>query len=175
LDGIFSTLNGGSFFCVIDLTDPLRVNDESQKLLMINTVRTRDCINFRALCTESAVLRRFFNSLWRPCYKVSYLDDILIQGSDYADCFPNVQKVLTRSNNLTVRIQPSKCKWFQTEVKYLGHTISKNDRSQSPSLTQALVDAPVPSNVKELRSFLGLLNFFCFLFAVSKHPPETSQ
>jgi len=91
---------------------------------------------------------------------VAYLDDVLVQGSDYAECLANVEKVLGRFNSHNVRIQPAKCKWFESSVEYLGHVISKHGRSQSPSLTQAICNAPSPSNLKELRSFLGLINFY---------------
>jgi len=97
----------------------------------------------------------------------AYLDDVLVQGSDYAECLANVEKVLGRFNSHNVRNQPAKCKWFESSVEYLGHVISKHGRSQSPSLTQAICNAPRPSNLKELRSFLGLINFYSFLPSAS--------
>ena len=111
LDGIFSTLNGGSYFCVIDLTEAytqLRVNVESQKLLTINT--HKGLYQFTRLVygvsSAPALFQKFMETLLQGIPKtVAYLDDILIQGSDYADCFANVQKVLTRLNNHKVRIQ----------------------------------------------------------------------
>ena len=99
---------------------------------------------------------------------VAYLDDILIQGADFEECLENVTSVLSKLHDHNVQIQPSKCVWFQNSVEYLGHVISSKGRAPSPSSTQAIVDAPVPTNVKELRSFLGSIKFYsAFLPAAS--------
>jgi len=87
----------------------------------------------------------------------AYHDDILIQGSNFQMCSETVTLVLQRLNDQNVRIQPNKCRWFKRSVECLGHVISEQGRAPSPSHSG---DAPVPINVKELRSFLGLINFY---------------
>jgi len=89
-----------------------------------------------------------------------YLDDVLVQGGDLWECIANVNRVLAKLNEHNVKIQPSKCLWFKDSVEYLGHVICKEGRSPSPTLAEAIVKAPTPKNVKELRSFLGLINFY---------------
>ncbi len=45
-------------------------------------------------------------------------------------------------------------------VEYLSHKIDKDDISALPNKVDAIVNAPHPANVQELRSFLGLLNYY---------------
>jgi len=54
----------------------------------------------------------------------------------------------------------SKCKFAQRSVAYLGHIISEQGVSIDPSKVKTIVEWPVPSSVKELRSFLDLAGYY---------------
>ena len=49
---------------------------------------------------------------------------------------------------------------MKTSVQYLGHTINAEGLHATDAKLKAIVDAPSPTNVTELRSFLGLLNYY---------------
>ncbi len=49
---------------------------------------------------------------------------------------------------------------MQTSVEYLGHCIDKEGLHPTEEKVAAIVNAPKPNNVTELRSFLGLLNYY---------------
>ena len=53
-----------------------------------------------------------------------------------------------------------KCKFFQSEIQYLGHTIDKEGIRPQPEKLKAIVNMPNPKNQKELRSFLGMVNYY---------------
>ena len=151
LENIFAKLNGGAVFCVLDLSEAytqLKVNPESQKLLTVNTHKS--LFQFTRLVygisSAPALFQKFIDTLVQGIPNtVAYLDDILIQGSNFPMCLDTVTLVLQKLNDHNVRIQPNKCLWFKSSVEYLGHVISEQGRA--PSLTQAIVDAPVPTNV----------------------------
>lgn len=46
------------------------------------------------------------------------------------------------------------------EVKYLGHVISGEGIAMDPSKIQVIIDWPVPNNVAEVHSFMGLAGFY---------------
>jgi hypothetical protein len=54
----------------------------------------------------------------------------------------------------------SKCHFAQQQLSYLGHIISADGIATDPAKVEAIVSWPVPANVRELRSFLGLAGFY---------------
>lgn len=53
-----------------------------------------------------------------------------------------------------------KSEFAQKEIKFLGHLVSLNQVRMDPKKVQAIVDWQAPSSVKDLRSFLGLANYY---------------
>ena len=58
------------------------------------------------------------------------------------------------------RVKPSKCRFLQKEVKFLGHVVSENGISTDPGKTEAIQKWPVPRSRRELQQFLGLANYY---------------
>lgn len=57
-------------------------------------------------------------------------------------------------------INLDKCKFLETEAKYLGHILSNNKISPNPAKLDAILKAPAPENLSQLQSYLGLLNYY---------------
>ena len=57
-------------------------------------------------------------------------------------------------------MKKEKCALFQTSVEYLGHKIDAEGIHALPSKIDAIVRAPKPRNIQELRLFLGVLNYY---------------
>ena len=58
------------------------------------------------------------------------------------------------------RLKKEKCEFLTASVEYLGHLIDQDGIRPLPSKVAAIVKAPAPTNLQELRSFLGLLNYY---------------
>ena len=54
----------------------------------------------------------------------------------------------------------SKCVFAQRQLKYLGHVISEQGVATDPEKVQAVSQWPVPTSVKDLRSFLRLAGYY---------------
>ena len=91
---------------------------------------------------------------------ICYLDDILITGKTEAEHLSNLRQVLQKFKDHGVRARKEKCAFMKTSVQYLGHVIDGDGLHATDAKLEAIVDAPAPRNVAELRSFLGMLNYY---------------
>ena len=67
-----------------------------------------------------------------------------------------IELVLKHLQDFNLKIKPKKTFFFQSQVLFLGHTLSKEGISPNPKKVQKVKDWPVLSNVKEVHSFLGV-------------------
>ena len=94
---------------------------------------------------------------------ICYLDDILVSGKSEAEHLDNLRKVLQKLKEHGIRARKSKCSFLKSSVLYLGHRIDADGIHATDAKLRAITDAPAPKNVTELRSFLGLLNYYARL------------
>ena len=59
-----------------------------------------------------------------------------------------------------MRLKRQKCAFLLPSVEYLGHIITQEGLHTEETKVRAIVDAPEPTNVGELRSFLGMVNYY---------------
>ena len=69
-------------------------------------------------------------------------------------------KGLKRLQDHDIRLTLSKCKFAQESVEYLGNRIDVSGLHPTKEKIQAVVNAPEPTNVAELKAYLGLLNYY---------------
>ena len=94
-----------------------------------------------------------FNSL------LLYLDDIIVFGQNFDIRLENLREVLKRLAASNMKLNCDKCLFFHTQVSFLGHRVSSEGISVGPEKTKVVRDWPVPRNVTELRSFVGLCSY----------------
>ncbi|KAL1448056.1 hypothetical protein MTO96_044162 [Rhipicephalus appendiculatus] len=89
-----------------------------------------------------------------------YIDDVIVAGSNTEDCYNTVAKVLERLSHYNLTLKEAKCQFFRESVIYLGHKVSADGIYPTSAKIKAIQDAPEPTNLTELRAYLGLLNFY---------------
>lgn len=89
-----------------------------------------------------------------------FLDDILIYSSSLEQHTKHLQLVLQtlRDNQLFLKL--SKCSFAQHKLEYLGHIISSAGVATDPQKIAAMLHWPKPTNVTEVRAFLGLTGYY---------------
>ena len=93
---------------------------------------------------------------------VPYLDDVIVFSKSFEEHVEHLQLVLNRLSSRGVKLKASKCKFFQQEVCYLGHVVSKNGYKPNLSNIEAITllqDKP-PRTIGELRKLLGLVGYY---------------
>lgn len=166
IDDVFASLGNCKYFCALDLTgayNQLVVSEKTQKYLTINTFR--GLYRYTTLCFGVASAPSIFQSVMdRILQGISnvfcYLDDILIGGDSLESCKNNLELVLQRLHDYNVKINLNKCKFFQTTLDFLGHTITEFGIKPSKEKVKAITDAPSPKTLQQLQSYLGLLNYY---------------
>ena len=73
--------------------------------------------------------------------------------------------IVLKGNGL--RLKREKCVFLKDEVCYLGYKINKDGLTPIPEKIDAVLNAPTPKNVTELKAFLGMLNYYRFLDRLS--------
>ena len=114
------------------------------------------------LCNVPATFERLMEQVLRGLNLKTclvYLNDIIVLGRLFEEHVQNLKEVFSQIRSAGLKLSPKKCFLFQTEVKYLGHLVMSEGVSTDPEKIKAVKKWPVPNNVHELRSFLGLCTY----------------
>lgn len=89
-----------------------------------------------------------------------YIDDIVVYGNDMSELAQRVRLVMERLREYRLRLNREKCRFGLPEIEYLGYHVSARGIRLSDSKKQGLLALAAPCNPSQLRSFLGLANYF---------------
>ena len=161
------SLKGVKYFTCLDLVQgyyQLSIHSDSREYTAFSTPRGHyqfKRLSFGLKNAPSAFQREIQTILQEfPTNKVIvYIDDILILGNSFEEHLSLVYKVLTTLWRYNVKIKLPKCHWFCEEVDFLGHHITRTGLSKQTKYIEKVSKFPKPTTVKELREFLGLINF----------------
>lgn len=157
-----------SVFCCLDLANgyhQVRISEDSRPLTGFVTPDGHYQYKMMSfgLCNAPAVFQRAMNEILGPVIHVCaevYIDDVIIWGRDSSECLLNLEKVLDLIERAGVKLRKSKCAFLTNSVEYLGHEISGGTIRPSAHKITAVSNFKVPSNIHELRQFLGLASYF---------------
>lgn len=89
-----------------------------------------------------------------------FFDDILVYSKTFEEHLEHLREVLCKLRLHQLYAKESKCSFCQEQLEYLGHVISADGVATDPSKIQAMLDWPIPANIKQLRGFLGLTGYY---------------
>ena len=88
-----------------------------------------------------------------------YVDDMIVKSQGGADHLAALQRFFERIRQFRLRLNPKKCSFGVTSGKLLGHIVSERGIEVDPEKTKAILDMPAPRTEKEIRGFLGRLQY----------------
>lgn len=94
------------------------------------------------------------------CCAIMFFDDILVYNKTFEEHIQHLRQVLSLLAQDQWFIKLSKCRFALREISYFGHTVSSAGIATDSSKIEAIQAWPTPTNIKELRSFLGLAGFY---------------
>ena len=166
IEDLFASLSGGQKFSKLDLShayQQIELDQESRRYVVINTHKGLFTYNRLPFGVASApsIFQRVMESVLQGIPGVcTYIDDILVTGQDEQEHLDHLDEVLRRLKEAGMRLKKEKCRFLLPSVDYLGHTISAEGLRTSDTKVEAILQAPAPRSVSELRAFLGLVNYY---------------
>ena len=165
-EDLFSTLSGGEKFSKLDLShayQQIQLDEESKDILTINTHRglfrpTR--LQFGVHLASGVFQREMEKRLSNIPLTFVRVDDILVSGENDHEHLRNLSTVLDIIKQCGLKLKRSKCILMAPEVTYLSYRINKNGVSPLPEKINAILKAPTPTNTTQVKSFLGMLNYY---------------
>lgn len=159
------SLHGCRYFSKIDLSNSYNqflLDEKSQEYTCINTHKglfkyTRLVFG---LANAPALFQRAMVQLLRMDGVQVFLDDVLIAAATPRQHWELVERVLQRLQDAGLMLQKCKCHFFQERVEYLGYIIDGDGIHKNPEKIRAITEAKAPENCKQLKSFLGIINFY---------------
>lgn len=168
VDHLFQSLGKAKFFSKLDLTKgywAIPIDEKDRNI----TAFTTSAGQFRwvnlpfGLKTASGIFNRMMRLLLNPIKSKDvhhFMDDILIASETWEEHMAALRAVLTRMKEANVAAKPSKCYIGYDELPYLGHEIGHGERWPDSEKVVKIQEAVPPRTKKEMRSFLGLTNFY---------------
>ena len=89
-----------------------------------------------------------------------YLDNICIFAPTIDKMLDRIELVFDRLKQFNLKIKPKKCQFFDTSILFLGHILSAKGISANPEKVEKVRTWPVPRNIREVQSFLGLASYY---------------
>ena len=166
IDDLLAKLSGGTKFTKLDMShayQQVELEEDSRKYVTITTHQGLFQYNRLPFGVSSApgIFQRTMDSLIQGLPGVvGYLDDVLVTGKSDKEHRENLERVLQRFEEAGVRLKREKCVFAAPEVIYLGYKIDASGLHPVDDKVQAVIEAPSPTSVTELKAYLGLLNYY---------------
>ncbi|KAL4083915.1 hypothetical protein QTP88_029231 [Uroleucon formosanum] len=165
---ILDQLGQCNLFSIIDLASgfyQIKLDEKSKELTAFSTNQGHWHFKKMAmgLKTSPCSFQRLMNNVMAGIVGIKclvYLDDIIIYGKGLLDHNEKLRDVFERLRNHNLKIQPTKCEFLKQQCMYLGHIISENGIRPDPEKIKSVLQFPIPTSVKEIKSFLGLSGYY---------------
>ncbi|XP_043917844.1 uncharacterized protein K02A2.6-like [Protopterus annectens] len=166
VEDVFEKLSGGEKFSKLDLSHAYQqvvLEEGSKAYVTLNTHKGLFQVNRLPFGVSSspAIFQRIMEGLVAGIPKVAvYLDDILLTGRNNCEHLEMLNEVLRRLREAGLRVKRSKCAFMEKEAEFLGYKVDASGLHPLPNKVKAIQQAPAPTNVTELKAYLGLLNYY---------------
>nr|XP_054759939.1 uncharacterized protein K02A2.6-like [Lytechinus pictus] len=163
---LYAELGGTKVFSKLDLSHAyaqLNLDQQSQQYLTINThmgLYSYTKLPYGIKSSPKIFQATMDKILQGIPHCLCNQDDVLIATTTVDENLDVLAQVLKRLNDHNVKLKRSKCAFVESEVVYLGLKVSSQGLQPVKDKIEPIINAPKPKNVTELRSFLGMVQFY---------------
>ena len=115
------------------------------------------------LTNAPGTFQRLMNKILKPVLYISalvYLDDIIVFSKSIDEHIEHLATVFKLLAEAGLKLKLNKCEFFRDKIDYLGHVVSREGVAPNEQKIISITNYPVPKNVKEVSSFLGLASYY---------------
>nr|ABA94439.1 retrotransposon protein, putative, Ty3-gypsy subclass [Oryza sativa Japonica Group] len=168
IDDLFDQLKGAKVFSKIDMRSgyhQLRIREEDiPKTAFTTRYGLYECtVMSFGLTNAPAFFMNLMNKVFMEFldkFVVVFIDDILIYSKSEEEHEQHLRLVLEKLKEHQLYAKFSKCDFWLTEVKFLGHVITAQGVAVDPSNVESVTKWTPPKTVSQIRSFLGLAGYY---------------
>ena len=93
-------------------------------------------------------------------YCLIYLDDVIVFSHTVEEHLERMRVIFDRLREHGLKLKPSKCEVFKTEINYLAHHVSKKGVQPSKKNLESIAQCPPPDTYTKVKSFVGLVGHY---------------
>ena len=93
-------------------------------------------------------------------FAIAYLDDILVFSPTLEDHSQHLDTIFDKLRKHDLKLKLKKCNFLESETNYLGFIIGKDGFKPDPKKVEAIRSLPIPTCVREVRSFIGMSSYY---------------
>jgi hypothetical protein len=167
IDDVIEKLSNAKFISKVDLTKAyfnLGLNESSHKYTSFITEFGQ--YEFKVvpfgIKFASGLCNRIINQILEGCenFVGSFVDDLVIYSNNFEDHVKHLDFVLRRLKDNGLTLNRRKCTFAAETVKFLGFIVGQGKITPDPAKLNAIANFPRPITKKNMRSFVGLVNFY---------------
>ena len=155
---VFSVLDLSQGFFQQHLIDP----HEATSFSIPGMGQFSYCRSPQGMNSSPAYFQRLLDFVLQGISRVYvYIDDVVVSVNSHEENLARLKQIFERFRKHNLKAKPSKCQFGSAKITYLGYDIC-NASGISPGLakTEVIKNWPSPTNLKEIRGFIGLTSFF---------------
>ena len=166
IDDLLMRLNGSTVFTKLDLNQgyhQLELDEQSRNITTFSThvgLRRYKRLNFGVTSAAEIFQNIIAETISDIPHAINSSDDILVDGVDQKSHDETLEKVLQRLKERGFTLNKPKCLFSQSSIEFYGFIFGKDGISADPKKVQSVNQMSPPTNQKEVRSFLGMINCF---------------
>lgn len=166
VEEIFAKLHKGEHFTKLDLNQAytqFELDDDARRVLTWSTHKGLFTMNRMpyGIAPATAKFQKHLEQLFMGMENVvNFVDDILITGPNREEHLKTLEAVLKKLSEAGLTAKKDKCRFFQEQVEYMGHIISRHGLRKTKEKVEAIIYAPEPTTVSQVRSFCGMVNYY---------------